>query len=204
MGYPRHQTVARDRSGVYHCVSRCVRRERLLGEGDRIGLIERRLAFLASVFAVDVVEVMPMENHLHLVLVLRTHPELAWCWTAEEVAERWLRLSRSPRSVAPDEPPAPEVVRKLAADDAAVDRLRIRRACLSEFHTHWKEWSAKRFKREGRVTGHFWEGRFGARIVLDDSAAGLTATSANVWRRHLHSEGQARKASLGTTATDID
>ncbi|MDR3632346.1 MAG: hypothetical protein P4L84_00840 [Isosphaeraceae bacterium] len=49
----------------YHCVTRCVRRAVLLGEGDsdRKHWIENRLEELAQIFAVSVGEFTVLDNH---------------------------------------------------------------------------------------------------------------------------------------------
>ena len=51
----------------YHCVTRCVRRAFLLGEGahDRKSWIEERLQELAEIFAVGVGGYSVLDNHLH-------------------------------------------------------------------------------------------------------------------------------------------
>jgi len=68
----------------YHCMTRCVRRAFLLGEGtsDRKGWIENRIEELAQVFAVAVGGFSVMDNHLHL--LLRLDPKVAQAWTDEE------------------------------------------------------------------------------------------------------------------------
>ena len=72
----------------YHCVSRCVRRAFLLEEGatDRKAWIENRIEELAQIFAVAVGGFAVMTNHLHL--LLRLDPEVAICWSDEEVVRR--------------------------------------------------------------------------------------------------------------------
>tara|TARA_R110000764_G_scaffold173801_2_gene260435 strand:- start:126 stop:332 length:207 start_codon:yes stop_codon:yes gene_type:complete len=58
----RSQQISLQDTPYYHCVSRCVRRAFLCGEDPvsdesfehRRGWVERRLLFLASVFAIDV------------------------------------------------------------------------------------------------------------------------------------------------------
>ena len=52
----------------YHCVTRCVRRAFLLGEGmhDRKSWIEHRLEELAEIFSVAVAAFAILDNHLHL------------------------------------------------------------------------------------------------------------------------------------------
>jgi hypothetical protein len=56
----------------YHCVSRCVRRAFLLGEGpeDRKKWVENRLEELADIFAIAVGGFSVMDNHLHVLVRL--------------------------------------------------------------------------------------------------------------------------------------
>jgi REP element-mobilizing transposase RayT len=56
----------------YHCVTRCVRRAFLLGEGpgNRKQWIENRLEELAEIFAISVGGFSVMDNHLHVLVRL--------------------------------------------------------------------------------------------------------------------------------------
>ena len=76
----------------YHCVTRCVRRAFLLGEGpsDRKVWIENRLRELAEIFGVAVGGFSVLDNHLHV--LVRLDPEVAQGWSDEEVVRRWGRL----------------------------------------------------------------------------------------------------------------
>ena len=76
----------------YHCITRCVRRAFLLGEGasDRKVWIEKRLRELAEIFAVAVGGFSVLDNHLHV--LVRLDPEVAQGWSDEEVVRRWGRL----------------------------------------------------------------------------------------------------------------
>ena len=92
----------------YHCVTRCVRRAFLLGEGqqDRKLWIETRLQELAEIFAISVGGFSILDNHLHL--LVRLDPEPAAGWSDEDVVRRWGRLfpprdkSRRPLAVSDD------------------------------------------------------------------------------------------------------
>jgi hypothetical protein len=76
----------------YHCITRCVRRAFLVGEGpnDRRAWIDRRLEELAQIFSIAVGGFCVMENHLHV--LVRLDPEVAAGWSDEEVVRRWGRL----------------------------------------------------------------------------------------------------------------
>jgi len=138
--------------GTYHCISRCVRRESLIGSPERCAWIVARLERLVSVFAIDVCDFAVMRNHVHL--LLRTHPELAMAWSDGEVARRWLSRPDASRE---------ELEADVAAaleDPALVGEWRWRLSDLGWFHKLWKEPAAKAWNREDEVSGHFWEGRY--------------------------------------------
>jgi REP element-mobilizing transposase RayT len=61
----------------YHCVSRCVRKAFLLGEGDgnRKQWLEKRLEELGEIFALSLGGFSLMDNHLHV--LLRLDPAVA-------------------------------------------------------------------------------------------------------------------------------
>ena len=94
----RKTIVDVDVVGVYHCISRCVRRAFLCGVDDYTGIdyehrrawIAGRLKELSSIFGVEVFAYAVMSNHSHI--VMRNRPDLAQEWTPEEVAYRWCTL----------------------------------------------------------------------------------------------------------------
>ena len=92
MPTPRSLLVDASKTLWYHCISRCVRRAFLCGEGreHRKQWIEHRLRELVDIFAVQCGGFSIMDNHLHL--LLRLDPDRARDWSAEEVARRWLGL----------------------------------------------------------------------------------------------------------------
>lgn len=164
MGYPRSRTIDPAASAVYHCISRCARRAFLLADPARADWIVRRLGLLASAFAVDVLEYAVLSNHLHL--VLRVRPELAWCWTDEEVVRRWSLLHATGGAEA-----SPEKRLSTAPDEATVDLWRGRLADLGWFHKELKEPCARLWNREDGMEGcSYWQGRYAAKAALDDAA----------------------------------
>ena len=100
-------------------------------------------------------------------------------WSDEEVARRWLRLfpHRRQQDGSPAEPTEPEI--NMIVNDP--DRLAERRGRLSDF-SWWMRCTAENIARrsnaEDGVTGHFWEGRYKAVVLLDE--ASLLACSAYV------------------------
>lgn len=173
MGYPRHVQVPPGEHGVWHCSSRCVRRAFLCGEDAATGRsfehrrqwLEERILELGSIFAVAVHAYAVMSNHVHV--VVEVDPNAAEAWSDEEVASRWLELSRKR---ATDEVEHQRRIEDLAAKRGRIVELRERLGSLSWFNRYLKEPIARRANAEDGCTGRFWEGRFDSKTLLDDDA----------------------------------
>jgi len=162
---------------VFHLISRCVRRNHLCGRDRRSGRdysyrrawVRDRLEELAGVFAIEVLGYALMANHMHL--VIRTRPDVAAGWTDEQVARRWWVLfpqRRTPAGVPAE--PTPEELSCIQSSPAAIADKRRRLSSVSWFMKCISEPIAKRANREDDVTGHFWEARFKAQPLLDETA----------------------------------
>jgi hypothetical protein len=168
MGYPRSHVVDPLRTGIYHCISRCVRRESLIESDERCTWIVAALDRLCRTFAVDVCDFAVMRNHVHL--LVRTHPELAMTWSDREVARRWIcRHGSSPAGLEAS-------IDAACLDDSLIAEWRSRLSDLGWFHKLWKEPAAKAWNREDDVTGHFWEGRFVSIGCQDEASVLMQAT----------------------------
>jgi REP element-mobilizing transposase RayT len=175
--YPRHEIVATDEIGVYHCIARCVRKAFLCGVDSVTGhnyehrkdWIRERLQELASIFAIDICGYAVMSNHLHL--VLRARPDLVQGWRDEEIALRWERLF-PPRDPATQDPVKPLEcdLNMILSNPTRVAELRARLGSLSWFMRCLSEPIARRANREDQCTGRFWEGRFKSQKLLDEAA----------------------------------
>jgi hypothetical protein len=173
MGYPRRLSVASDVQGVYHCVSRCVRRAFLCGVDEHSGKsfehrkqwVEFRILALANVFSVAVHAYAVMSNHVHL--VLEVDPQAPTGWTDLEVAQRWLTIFGSG---ATNDVPLAARSAALARDFERINVIRQRLGSLSWFMRALNEPIARRANREDGCTGRFWEGRFKCQTLLDDTA----------------------------------
>ena len=94
----RNRIVNKDQVGQYHCISRVVRRAFLCGEDRYTGKnydhrkkwIEEMLQYMVQHFALDLISLSIMDNHLHL--QLRIRPDIVTKWSNREVARRWLLL----------------------------------------------------------------------------------------------------------------
>jgi hypothetical protein len=177
MPIPRSETVIEGAEGVYHCISRCVRRAFLCGWDAYAGRdyehrkewVQGRLQFLSGQFAIDVFGYAVMSNHLHV--VIRTRPDEVAGWDDEEVARRWLLLF--PRNYNIDgkrRKARPEQVQALAANADKIAAYRKRLGSVSWFMRCLNEHIARRANREDECKGRFWEGRFKCHALLDDAA----------------------------------
>ena len=169
---PRRDQVDHSVVSTYHCTSRCVRRASLLAATEdgllaRKPWIEARLRHLVSIFAIELDTFCIMDNHLHLVLTIR--PDIVKEWSDEEVAERWLRYL-PPKKRGVEREATLEDIQSLVRDSARVASCRLRLCQLGEFHKAVKQPLAWLANREEKITGHFWEGRYKSRRVLDPAA----------------------------------
>ena len=154
----------------YHCVSRCVRKAFLLGEGDdnRKLWLENRLAELAEIFAVAVGGFSVMDNHLHV--LLRLDPDVAQAWSDLEVVQRWGRLfpprdkSRQPMPV------TQHWIQSRLEDVQWIATVRQRLQNLGWFMKCLKEPLSRLANRQDKTRGTFFEGRFKSVAVVDEEA----------------------------------
>ncbi|MBC8357168.1 MAG: transposase [Planctomycetes bacterium] len=162
----------------YHCISRCVRRAFLCGEGfeHRKDWIEERLKTLVEVTAIDCGGFAIMDNHLHL--LLRLDSEASKGWSAEDVARRWSVLFPPKEEKGQGDEAIKLWVAQRAQDAEWIEKARGRLASLSWFMKCLKEPIARRANREDECTGAFWEGRFRSVAVLDEES--LLATCAYI------------------------
>jgi len=162
MAVARSTVVREGEAGVYHCISRCVRRAFLCGVDSYTGKnydhrkawVGERLKLLTEVFGVEVYAYAALSNHLHL--VLRVDPELAECWDNEEVVQRWNRLFPKERDV--DGHPvdlSEEVLSRWSQDESKVKLWRERLGNLSWFMRCLNESIARRANREDECSGRF-------------------------------------------------
>ncbi len=177
MAVARKETVNCNEVGVYHCISRCVRRAWLCGKDPYNGTdyshrkkwIEDRLSLLGRMFAVDVCGYAVMTNHIHL--VLRNRPDQARNYSNREIAERWLSIY-SGKYIYDEYPPESDEskIATLLANKQYIDTLRKRLSSISWFMKTLNENIARKANAEDECTGRFWEGRFTCTRLLDSSA----------------------------------
>ena len=172
----------------YHCVTRCVRRAFLLGEGpagNRKQWIEHRLKELAEIFAIVVSGFSVMDNHLHVLLRLDT--DVATGWSDEDVVRRWGKLF-PPRDKSRQPLPVTKAwVEWRLKDIAWVATARSRLQSLSWFMKCLKEPLARLANRQDQTRGECFKSRFKSVAILDDESLLATCTYIDlnpVARRH--------------------
>ena len=168
MTYPRKLLVPPGLAGIYHCMSRCVRRAFLCGVDVQSGRsyrhrkawIEQRIRALGQCFAVDVYGYAIMSNHFHI--VVHIDPKVTTQWSARDVATRWLRATSNVHGRT-----LSQRIKLLTTDAERITLLRERLGSLSWFMRCLKEPIARRANREDECTGRFWEGRYKTQAILD-------------------------------------
>ena len=173
----RTEICATDEIQVFHLINRCVRRTFLCGEEVNTGKdyshrkewIRCRLEELAGIFAVDVMSFAVLSNHLHV--VVRTRPDIVKSWSDEEVALHWWRLfpQRRDDSGTAVEPLESEL-KHILSNTSGLKEKRRRLCDISWFMRCLAEPIARRGNFEDQVSGRFWEGRFRAQPLLDETA----------------------------------
>ena len=166
----RSELVDESLTPYYHCISRCVRRAFLCGEGyeHRKDWIEQRLQELCSIFAIECYGYAIMDNHLHILVKLDSR-RLAE-WSDEEIARRWTRLF----------PLRDQDGQPLEATDAWIDlrmqdkkwlqNARTRLCNLGWFMKCLKEPLARMANKEDNCRGVFWESRYKSVAILDEES----------------------------------
>ncbi|MFH1136843.1 MAG: transposase [Pseudomonadota bacterium] len=177
MTIARGETVNEGGEGIYHCISRCVRRAFLCGNDPYTGRsfehrkkwVQARLELLVGSFALEIFAFAIMSNHLHV--VLRTRPDWAESWSDEETARRWLLVFPKRKSTnGTPPPPSPAELTSVCANGPGIEAIRRRLLSISWFMRGLNENIARRANREDGCKGRFWEGRFKCQVILDESA----------------------------------
>ncbi|MFT7220120.1 MAG: hypothetical protein ACI8Z1_001737 [Candidatus Azotimanducaceae bacterium] len=179
MATPRRRLIDLEQPLHCHLVSRSVRRSFLCGKDPyskadyehRKGWLEQRMFHLAQCFAVSIDAFAIMSNHFHLVVYY--DPKDSYRWSKGKVADRWLSAF-PPHAVAGAPENGDEISRLHRALLLAMAErfLHARRTLgsLSMFMKYLKQPIAYQANKEDHCTGHFFEGRFCAGALLDESA----------------------------------
>ncbi len=177
MTVARSSIVPESGVGVFHCISRCVRRSWLCGVDPYNGKdyshrkqwVRDRLEQLAGIYAVEVYAYAVMSNHLHV--VMRVDPGRVEKWSDREVVMRWRRLYSAGRDAEGRAlEPTKDQMNTWLADKETLSLWRERLGDLSWVMRSLNESLACRANKEDKCKGRFWEGRFKSQLLCDAGA----------------------------------
>jgi len=135
-----------------------------LDQDHRVEWLHKRVDDLASIFAVQVCDFAVLYDQFDL--ILRNRPDLAVQLTAEEVAQRWQRLSLASLDLKPAA--GAKEIEKLVAKRIWIAERRQRLSSISWFMRMLKEPVARAANAEDGVRGHFFNERFES-LDLEDA-----------------------------------
>ena len=173
----RAEVFAADEVAIVHVMNRTVRRCFLLGEDVFTGKnydhrkqwIDDQLIHQAKHFGIDLLCQAIMSNHIHL--VLRSRPDVVAEWDDTEIAKRWLMLC--PVSKDNEGRPLEPSEFELNQIRNNKERLAVIRSRLSDISWWMRLLSqnvAQRANREDEEVGKFWQARYRAVRLLDETA----------------------------------
>jgi putative transposase len=177
MPYSRKSIVYPGLPGVYHCISRCVRRAWLCGKDlltkkdyeHRRLWIYQRIQELSKIFAIEVFACSVLNNHYHI--VLRVDPEEATNWSDEEVVRRWDQVYSVSKALTGMSNELDKKIMRMALERPdLINEWRARLSSISWFMKQINEPLARSANKEDGCKGRFWEGRFKCQHLVDESA----------------------------------
>lgn len=131
--------------------------------------LENKLEVHAAYFGIDLLGYAIMSNHFHL--VLRSRPDVVRTWEDDEVARRWCMLCPTRKNAdGSAKEPTPAEIRSISADPDELREIRWRLSDISWWMRLLCQHIGQRANRETGESGRFWESRFRAVRLLDESA----------------------------------
>jgi hypothetical protein len=173
----RVEVFAADEIAIVHVMNRTVRRCFLFGDDSVSGKnfdhrkiwIDEQLAHQARYFGIDLLCQAIMSNHFHL--VLRSRPDVVKEWSDEDVARRWLMLcpERRDEKRQPLEPTEFEI-NSIVNNKDKLATVRSRLSDISWWMRLLSQNIAQRANREDNEVGKFFQARYRAVRLLDETA----------------------------------
>ena len=173
----RAEVFSPDEVAVVHVMNRVVRRCFLLGTDAVTGKnfdhrkvwIEELLERQAAAFGIDLLGFAILSNHFHL--ILRSRPDVVKTWSDTEVARRWLLLCpvRKDDEGNAEEPNEVEL-NGIRNDRQKLATIRLRLSDVAWWMRLLCQHIAVRANREDKEVGKFWQSRFRAVRLLDETA----------------------------------
>lgn len=173
----RAEVFAADEIAIVHVMNRTVRRCFLLGDDPVTGKnydhrkqwIDDQLIHQARHFGIDLLCQAILSNHFHL--VLRSRPDVVAEWDDTEVARRWLMLCPVSKDEhgRPAEPTEFEL-NHIRNDKKKLKTIRSRLSDISWWMRLLSQNIAQRANFEDQEVGKFWQARYRAVRLLDETA----------------------------------
>jgi hypothetical protein len=173
----RVEVFAPDEIAIVHVMNRTVRRCFLMGHDALTGKnfdhrkawMETELQHLAKYLGIDLLCYAILSNHFHL--VLRSRPEVVSHWDDSEVARRWLMLcpKRRDSDGRPEEPNEFEL-NSIRNDPVKLNQIRSRLSDISWWMRLLSQKIAQRANHDDKEVGKFWQARYRAVRLLDETA----------------------------------
>ncbi len=173
----RVEVFAADEIAIVHVMNRTVRRCFLLGDDPFSGKnfdhrkvwLDEQLIHQARHFGIDLLCQAILSNHFHL--ILRSRPDVVAEWDDSEVARRWLMLcpERRDKHGRPEEPSEFEL-NHIRKDKTKLKVIRSRLSDLSWWMRLLSQNIAQRANKEDGELGKFWQARYRAVRLLDETA----------------------------------
>jgi hypothetical protein len=173
----REEVFSPDEVACVHVMNRAVRQCYLLGDDPISGKnfdhrkvwMENKLELHAANFGIDLLGDAILSNHFHL--VLRSRPDVVATWDDTEVAQRWWNLcpKRKHKDGTAKDPTEFEL-NSIRNDPDLLTEIRSRLSDISWWMRLLCQHVGQRANRETGETGKFWESRFKAVRLLDESA----------------------------------
>lgn len=173
----RTELFSPDEIAIVHVMNRVVRKCFLMGidadsgidYGYRRKFIEDNFRRYAGLFGMDLLAYAILSNHFHA--VLRSRPDVVATWSDREVARRWrlicpLRRKKDGSVVEPTE----SELNKICNDRKLLKEIRSRLSNISWWMRLVSQRIAIVANREDKMKGKFWEARFNAVRILDETS----------------------------------
>ena len=173
----RVEVFAADEIAIVHVMNRTVRRCFLLGDDQFTGKnydhrklwLDEQLIHQARHFGIDLLCQAILSNHFHL--VLRSRPDVVAEWDDSEIARRWLMLcpERRDKDGKPEEPSEFEL-NSIVNNKEKLSTVRGRLSDISWWMRLLSQNIAQRANKEDGELGKFWQARYRAVRLLDETA----------------------------------
>lgn len=173
----RGDIMTKGKVETHHVTSRCAQQKKLCGLDSDTGkdyshrrdIVAELIRNLALIFAIDVANYSILSNHLHL--ILRSRPDIVETWSDEQCAWNYKMAWPQWSNGRWDRTPTDAEVRAVLKDSDKLARARGALGSISDFMARLKQPLSTLFNAEMETKGHFWDGRFGSRMLLSDDDA---------------------------------